>query len=212
MKYDVKILRTDEGYAVWCPILPGCWSQGHTEAEALENIRDAIAEYLANGEEAPPVMQAETRTVEVGWDQAEELAMTRSTPHSPTENWEQARDEWVAEVERLAADVERAATGKEWAVKRESKEIVEDGIGAYQVPVLTVRAPTGMVYFNPVARYIIGGPTGRIEIYATPSFAEAVLLRRDGEWRFHTDDLVDLNRPWSEQAFIQTASELLARP
>jgi predicted RNase H-like HicB family nuclease len=65
MTYDVKILKSEEGYAVWCPALPGCWSQGATESEALENIRDAIAEYLADGE-ATELTQAETRTVEVG--------------------------------------------------------------------------------------------------------------------------------------------------
>ena len=65
MTYDVKILKSDEGYAVWCPALPGCWSQGATEAEALENIRDAIAEYLSAGEGAE-LVNAETRTVEVG--------------------------------------------------------------------------------------------------------------------------------------------------
>jgi len=27
--------------------LPGCWSQGHTETEAVENIRAAIQDYLA---------------------------------------------------------------------------------------------------------------------------------------------------------------------
>ncbi len=45
--YTISLKRTDEGYAVWCPGLPGCWSQGVTEAEALDNIRDAIREYLA---------------------------------------------------------------------------------------------------------------------------------------------------------------------
>ncbi len=65
MTYEVKLLKSDEGYAVWCPALPGCWSQGATEAEALENIKDAIAEYLAV-EADIPVLQAETRTVEVG--------------------------------------------------------------------------------------------------------------------------------------------------
>ncbi|MDQ3439648.1 MAG: type II toxin-antitoxin system HicB family antitoxin [Planctomycetota bacterium] len=65
MTYDVKILKSDEGYAVWCPALPGCWSQGATEAEALENIRDAIAEYLADGE-GDELGRAQTRTVEVG--------------------------------------------------------------------------------------------------------------------------------------------------
>lgn len=33
-------------WAVWCPELPGCVSAGETEAEALENIREAIALYL----------------------------------------------------------------------------------------------------------------------------------------------------------------------
>lgn len=51
MRYTVKLERTEEGYAVWCPGLPGCWSQGATEEEALENIKDAIATYLATAEE-----------------------------------------------------------------------------------------------------------------------------------------------------------------
>ena len=45
--YTVSLKATDEGYAVWCPGLPGCWSQGLTELEAVDNIRDAIREYLA---------------------------------------------------------------------------------------------------------------------------------------------------------------------
>ncbi len=47
MKYKVVLRKTDEGYSVSCPGLPGCWSQGATEAEAIDNIRDAIAEYQA---------------------------------------------------------------------------------------------------------------------------------------------------------------------
>ena len=47
MKYSVALTRTEEGYSVFCPGLPGCWSQGSTEEEALLNIWDAIAEYLA---------------------------------------------------------------------------------------------------------------------------------------------------------------------
>jgi len=38
--------KTEEGYAVWVPGLPGCWLQGQTEEEALENIKDAIQAYL----------------------------------------------------------------------------------------------------------------------------------------------------------------------
>ncbi len=51
MKYRVRLEQTDEGYAVWCPGLPGCWSQGVTEEDALENITDAISTYLATVEE-----------------------------------------------------------------------------------------------------------------------------------------------------------------
>lgn len=47
MHYRVALRRTDEGYSVSVPGLPGCWSQGASEAEALENIEDAIREYLA---------------------------------------------------------------------------------------------------------------------------------------------------------------------
>ena len=46
MTYQVVLTHTDEGYSINCPALPGCWSEGATEAEALENIRDAIRDYL----------------------------------------------------------------------------------------------------------------------------------------------------------------------
>ena len=46
MKYTVVLQKSEEGYAVSCPGLPGCLSQGATEEEALTNIKDAIREYL----------------------------------------------------------------------------------------------------------------------------------------------------------------------
>jgi predicted RNase H-like HicB family nuclease len=51
MRYLVKFQKTEEGYSVWCPGLPGCWSQGETEAEVMENIKDAIQCYLETVEE-----------------------------------------------------------------------------------------------------------------------------------------------------------------
>jgi predicted RNase H-like HicB family nuclease len=47
MKYRIALHRSEEGYSVSVPGLPGCWSQGVTEDEAVENIRDAIREYLS---------------------------------------------------------------------------------------------------------------------------------------------------------------------
>ncbi len=47
MKYSVILKQSEEGFAISVPSLPGCHSQGETEAEALENIQDAIEGYLA---------------------------------------------------------------------------------------------------------------------------------------------------------------------
>jgi predicted RNase H-like HicB family nuclease len=46
MTYQVVLTHTDEGYSVSCPALPGCWSEGESEEEALANIQIAISEYL----------------------------------------------------------------------------------------------------------------------------------------------------------------------
>jgi predicted RNase H-like HicB family nuclease len=51
MRYKVNLKKTEEGYSIWVPGLPGCWSQGETEAEALENIKDAIQLYLETVDE-----------------------------------------------------------------------------------------------------------------------------------------------------------------
>jgi predicted RNase H-like HicB family nuclease len=47
MRYRIALHQSDEGFSVSAPGLPGCWSQGATEAEAVENIKDALREYLA---------------------------------------------------------------------------------------------------------------------------------------------------------------------
>ncbi len=63
MKYKIALRETDEGFSVSVPGLPGCWSQGATEEEALENTRSAIQEYLAVRDEL--LRGAVVREVEV---------------------------------------------------------------------------------------------------------------------------------------------------
>jgi predicted RNase H-like HicB family nuclease len=63
MKYKVVLKKDDEGYSVSCPGLPGCWSQGTTEEEAIENIRDAIQEYVAAVNDS--IKDAEVKEIEV---------------------------------------------------------------------------------------------------------------------------------------------------
>jgi predicted RNase H-like HicB family nuclease len=63
MKYKVVLHPSEEGFAVSVPGLPGCWSQGDTEEEALANISDAIREYLAVVDEQ--LGEADVREIDV---------------------------------------------------------------------------------------------------------------------------------------------------
>jgi predicted RNase H-like HicB family nuclease len=63
MIYKVALYQSEEGFSVTVPGLPGCCSQGATEAEALKNIADAIREYLEVAAELAE--EAEAREVEI---------------------------------------------------------------------------------------------------------------------------------------------------
>jgi predicted RNase H-like HicB family nuclease len=66
MRYKIVLQQSEEGYSVSCPGPPGCWAQGSTEAKALENIQDAIREYLAAVEDLlRETPGAEVREVDV---------------------------------------------------------------------------------------------------------------------------------------------------
>jgi predicted RNase H-like HicB family nuclease len=70
MKFKVSLFPSEEGFAVCTPSLPGCWSQGATEAEALANIASAIREYLEA--EIDPKGGAEIREIDVAvWTRRE---------------------------------------------------------------------------------------------------------------------------------------------
>ena len=65
MKYKIALQQSDEGYSVSVPGLPGCWSQGASEEEALQNIQAAIQEYLSARDEF--LKNATVREVEVAY-------------------------------------------------------------------------------------------------------------------------------------------------
>ena len=64
MKYKIALQHSVDGYSVSVPGLPGCWSQGKTEAEAISNVREAIREYLVVRDDL--LKDVEVREVEVG--------------------------------------------------------------------------------------------------------------------------------------------------
>ena len=66
MKFTVTIYQDEDGvYIAECPSIPGCVSQGATEAEAESNIAGAIRECLAVRAELGMPVNVATREVEV---------------------------------------------------------------------------------------------------------------------------------------------------
>jgi predicted RNase H-like HicB family nuclease len=64
MRYRVLIEQDEDGFFVAeIPAIPGCISQGETRAEAVANIREAIAGYLESLKEhqepVPPSIHEE---------------------------------------------------------------------------------------------------------------------------------------------------------
>ena len=68
-QFSIVIERDKDGYFVFCPELQGCYSQGDTYEEALNNIKDAIKihleDRLANKERLPERESVSLSTVEI---------------------------------------------------------------------------------------------------------------------------------------------------
>ena len=68
-RFSVVIERDGEGYFAFCPELQGCYTQGETYEEVLENVRDAIRlhveDRLEMGEEIPQDESVSLTSLEV---------------------------------------------------------------------------------------------------------------------------------------------------
>ena len=65
MQYRVRLIQSEEGWAVSCPSLPGCHSQGATREESIENIKIAIREWLEAEAEECGILKVEEEIVAV---------------------------------------------------------------------------------------------------------------------------------------------------
>ncbi len=67
--FSIVVEQDNDGYFVFCPELQGCYSQGETYEEAVQNIKDAvklhIADRLTNREALPETKSISLSTVEV---------------------------------------------------------------------------------------------------------------------------------------------------
>ncbi len=137
--------------------------------------------------------------------------MASSTlPKKSVDNWEQVRDEWVADVERFIAEVEGWVAKREWwGTLREEKEIEEDGLGTYTVPRLLVHAPFGRFVLDPECRDVHGW-SALIQFCVIPSWNSMPIVREDGrDWTLHIEKGADYEPvPWNEENFVRTIQEL----
>ena len=66
MKFIVTIDRDEDGmFVVECPSIPGCVSQGKTEQESVDNIKDAIKQCLEVRAERGMPLTVSMREIEV---------------------------------------------------------------------------------------------------------------------------------------------------
>lgn len=68
-KFSVVIEKDSDGYYAFCPELQGCYSQGDTHEEALENIKDAIRlhveDRIESGEDIPQAESVSLTMLEI---------------------------------------------------------------------------------------------------------------------------------------------------
>ena len=59
--WPVLVEKDEDGYFAYCPLLQGCYTQGETYEEAIDNLRDAIRLHIEDrvaGHELLPRVQA----------------------------------------------------------------------------------------------------------------------------------------------------------
>lgn len=68
-RFSVVMEKDKDGYFAFCPELQGCYTQGDTYEEALENIRDAIRAHvedrIESGEDIPHADYVSLTSMEV---------------------------------------------------------------------------------------------------------------------------------------------------
>lgn len=126
-----------------------------------------------------------------------------------TNDWTEKRQDWVAQVEALIQDVSRWCEGNGWLAMRSTKQVSEDQIGTYEVPCLTIQAPSGRFHIDPIGVNIIGAQ-GRVDILAYPSMNRLLLVRKENKWVLLTESRVPWPKEWGEDAFSNVIQSLAA--
>src|SRR5688572_19093947 len=89
--------------------------------------------------------------------------------------------EWVGVVRQLVEQVGGWARDRGWAVTASERRLEESKYGAYEAPELAIRAPSGIVYLEPVGRDVAAAQ-GRVDLLAWPSLTRMMLVREGDRW------------------------------
>ena len=120
------------------------------------------------------------------------------------------REEWLSAVDALRQQVKGWAEKHGWTVQQSEREITEEELGTYKVPVLDITTSQGQVTLQPVGQDIWGAK-GRVDLKAWPTLYRVMLLRRDEPgWVVLTDSGLKWPHPWSESTFVELAEGLIS--
>jgi len=117
-----------------------------------------------------------------------------------TIDWMQKRDHWIVQVSALIDDIATWCEKRGWSVSRSNKSVSEEYIGKYEVPCLTIHAPSVRLHIDPMGLNIIGAE-GRVDILAYPSLNRLLLVRKDDCWTLFTESRVPWPQEWGEDTF-----------
>jgi len=119
------------------------------------------------------------------------------------------RAEWLQTLDSLIADVQAWSVAEGWTVTHRTVEIIEDALGKYEAPALTIETPSGAVWLEPIARFVMGAP-GRVDLSAYPTMFRVMLLPNGegGRWRIRTDSGIYIKKPWNAETFVDLALDL----
>jgi len=101
-------------------------------------------------------------------------------------------------------EVQRWARTRNWCVAVKRITLSEDGLGTYDVPLLTVETGDGRLIVEPVARWTSPGE-GRIDVYSWPALNRLMLIRKAGGWVLLTEAGVPWPQAWNEATFFDLA-------
>jgi hypothetical protein len=122
-------------------------------------------------------------------------------------DWGAKREAWKSQVRELCDEVKKWAKEKGWSVHEDIKQISEDHVGSYEVPVLVLQSPQGRVHIDPIGCEIVGA-SGRVDIFTWPALNRMLLVRGDDRWEVRTDARVAWPAEWCEDTFFDIVNRL----